>query len=201
MPDRLGKLDRLEFLKELVDLRSQLSATRATADASVPSAQSTQFQCLALLGEIDEKNSSLKEHEVRVNRLGEQLDLLQKDLQARESSQKQLKDDVLRMEYDILQAIAKAGASKDCELRKFLDEGRSKDHVYSLEAQNEGIGITVPQPRRSNSDSKQPPTSSKRKAMGTGASKLSYIWIEMGERRDNALKELRDLLATGWSSQ
>ncbi|GFY89115.1 hypothetical protein Acr_06g0010550 [Actinidia rufa] len=110
------------FLKELVDLRSQLSATRATADASVPSAQSTQFQCLALLGEIDEKNSSLKEHEVRVNRLGEQLDLLQKDLQARESSQKQLKDDVLRMEHDILQAIAKAGAIKDCELGKFLDE-------------------------------------------------------------------------------
>ena len=112
----------MQFLKELDDLRSQLSATRAIADASAASAESTQLPCLALLGEIDEKNSSLKEHEVHVNRLGEQLDLLQKDLQARESSQKQLKDDVLRMEHDILQAIAKAGANKDCELRKLLDE-------------------------------------------------------------------------------
>ena len=73
----------MQFLKELVDLRSHLSANRATADASAASAQSTQFQCLALLGEIDEKYSSLKEHEVHVNSLGEQSDLLQEDLQAR----------------------------------------------------------------------------------------------------------------------
>lgn len=103
-------------------MRSQLSATKATADASAASAQSAQLQCLALLKELDEKNTSLKEHEVRVNRLGEQLDLLQKDLQVREFSQKQLKDDVLRIEHDIMQAITKAGASKDCELRKILDE-------------------------------------------------------------------------------
>ena len=55
------------------------------------------------------------------------MDLLQKDLRARESSQKQLKDDVLRMEHDILQAIAKAGASKDGELRKLLDEVSPKN--------------------------------------------------------------------------
>ncbi|XP_057963122.1 nuclear envelope-associated protein 2-like isoform X1 [Malania oleifera] len=111
-----------KYLKELDDLRSQLSATQAIANTSAASAQSAQFQCLELLKELDEKNSSLKEHEDRVSRLGGQLDLLQKDLQARESSQKQLKDEVLRIEQDIMQAVAKAGASKDCELRKILDE-------------------------------------------------------------------------------
>lgn len=111
-----------QYIKELDDLRSQLSATQATADASAASAQSAQLQCLALLKELDEKNSSLKEHETRVNKLGEQLDLLQKDLQAREFSQKQLKDEVSRVEHDIMQALAKAGTDKDCELRKILDE-------------------------------------------------------------------------------
>lgn len=109
------------------DLRSQLSVTQATADASAASAQSAQLSCLALLKELDEKNSSLKEHEDRVTRLGEQLDNLQKDLQARESSQKQLKDEVLRIEHDIMQAVAKAGANKDCELRKLLDEVSPKN--------------------------------------------------------------------------
>lgn len=109
------------------DLRSQLSATRATADASAESAQSAQLQCLALIKELDEKNSSLKAHEDRISRLGDQLDNLQRDLQARESSQKQLKDDVLRIEHDIMQAISKSGASKDCELRKLLDEVSPKN--------------------------------------------------------------------------
>ncbi|KAF8401225.1 hypothetical protein HHK36_012154 [Tetracentron sinense] len=116
-----------QYLKELDDLRSQLSATQATAEASAVSAQSAQLQCLALLKELDEKNSSIKEHEDSVNRLGEQLDQLQKDLQAREASQIQLKDEILRMEQDIMQAVSKAGASKDCELRKILDEVSPKN--------------------------------------------------------------------------
>ena len=116
-----------QHLKELDDLRSQLSVTQATAAASAASAQSAQLQCLALLKELDAKNSSLKDHEVHVNRLGEQLDLLQKDLQAREFSQKHLKDEVLRIEHGIMQAIAKAGISKDCELRKVLDEVSPKN--------------------------------------------------------------------------
>lgn len=109
------------------NVRSQLSATRATADASAASAQSAQLQCLALVKELDEKNSSLKEHEDRVNRLGEQLDNLQKNLQSREVSQKQLKDEVLRIEQEIMQAVAKSGAKKDCELRKILDEVSPKN--------------------------------------------------------------------------
>lgn len=117
----------MQYLKDLDDLRSQLSATRATADASAASAQSAQFQCLALIKELNEKSSSLKDHEDRVNRLGEQLEHLQNDLQARESSQKQLKDEVLRIEHEIMQAVVKAGAGKDCELRKLLDEVSPKN--------------------------------------------------------------------------
>nr|XP_028957212.1 nuclear envelope-associated protein 2-like isoform X1 [Malus domestica]XP_028957213.1 nuclear envelope-associated protein 2-like isoform X1 [Malus domestica]XP_028957214.1 nuclear envelope-associated protein 2-like isoform X1 [Malus domestica]XP_028957215.1 nuclear envelope-associated protein 2-like isoform X1 [Malus domestica] len=116
-----------KFLTELDGLRSQLSATQATADISAASAQSAQLQCLALLKELDEKNCSLKEQDDRVIRLGEQLDNLQKDLKARECSQKQLKDEVLRIENDIMQAIAKAGVNKDCELRKILDEVSPKN--------------------------------------------------------------------------
>lgn len=112
---------------ELDNVRSQLSATKATADASAASAQSAQLQCLALLKELDVKNSSLKEHEDRVIRLGEQLDNLEKDLQSREASQKQLKDEVSRIEQEIMQAVAKAGAKKDCELRKILDEVSPKN--------------------------------------------------------------------------
>lgn len=112
----------MQHLKELDDLRTQLVATRATADASAASAQSSKLQCLELQKELDEKNNSLREHEERVIRLGEQLDNLQKDLQARESSQKQLRDEVFRIEHDIMEALAKAGENKDCELRKILDE-------------------------------------------------------------------------------
>ena len=116
-----------QYLRELDDLRSQLSVTQATADASAASAQSAQLQCLVLLKELDEKNSSLKEHEDHVTRLGKRLDNVQKDLQARESSQKQLRDEVLRIEQDIMQAVPKAGANKECELRKLLDEVSPKN--------------------------------------------------------------------------
>ncbi|XP_065854815.1 nuclear envelope-associated protein 2-like [Euphorbia lathyris] len=116
-----------KYLSELDGIRTQLNATQATADASAASAQSAQLQCLTLIKELDVKTSSLKEHEDRVTRLGEQLDNLQKHLQTRESSQKQLKDEVLRIEQDIMQALAKAGASKDCELRKLLDEVSPKN--------------------------------------------------------------------------
>jgi chromosome segregation ATPase len=77
-----------------------------------------------LLKELNEKDCSLKEHELRVNKLGEQLDLLQKDLQARELSQRQLKDEVTRIETDIMDAVAKAGSKsdKDNELLKILSD-------------------------------------------------------------------------------
>lgn len=111
-----------QYLHELDDLRLQLSVTQATAEASAASAKSAQSQCLSLLKELNEKDSSLKEHELRVNKLGEKLDLLQKDLEARELSQRQLKDEVLRIETDIMDAVAKAGSNKDTELLKILSD-------------------------------------------------------------------------------
>ncbi|XP_006654020.1 nuclear envelope-associated protein 2-like [Oryza brachyantha] len=123
-----------QYLHELDDLRSKLSVTQATAEASAASAKSAQSQCLSLLKELNEKDSSLKEHELRVNKLGEQLDLLQKDLEAREYSQRQLKDEVLRIETDIMDAVAKAGSNKDNELLKILSDvsPRNIDNLNKL---------------------------------------------------------------------
>ncbi|KAE8798362.1 tropomyosin-like [Hordeum vulgare] len=110
------------YLDDLDDLKSRLSVTQATAEASAASAKSAQSQCLSLLKELNEKDRSLKEHELRVNKLGEQVGLLQKDLEARELSQRQLKDDVLRIETDIMGAVSRAGSSKDDELLKVLSD-------------------------------------------------------------------------------
>ncbi|XP_055961205.1 nuclear envelope-associated protein 2-like [Mercurialis annua] len=206
-----------KYLNKLDSLRSQLSATQATADASAASAQSAQLQCLALLKELDMKNSSLKEHEDRVTRLGEQLDNLQNDLQARESSQKQLKDEVLRIEQDIMQAISKAGAGKDCELRKLLDEvspknfekinrllvvkdqeiASLKDEIRIMSAhwklKTKDLETQLEKQRRADQELKK------------RVLKLEFCLQEarsqtrklqrMGERRDKALKELREQLA------
>ncbi|KAJ9696784.1 hypothetical protein PVL29_008812 [Vitis rotundifolia] len=119
--------DANRFLKELDDIRLQLSGTQATADISARSAQSAQLQCLALAKELNVKNSALKEHEDRANRLAEQLNMLHIDLEAREASQKQLKDEVLRIEKDIMQAVSRAEKGKNCELMKILDEVSPKN--------------------------------------------------------------------------
>ncbi|KAF2324076.1 hypothetical protein GH714_006502 [Hevea brasiliensis] len=189
LEDRNGQLQASattaeKYLKELDGLRSQLVATQATADASAASAQSAQLQCLSLLKELDVKNSSLKEHEDRMTRLGEQLDNLQKDLQARESSQKQLKDEVLRIEQDIMQAIAKTGAGKDCELRKLLDEVSPKNFEKInklLIVKDEEIAKLKDEIRIMSAHWKL---------------KTKELETQMGERRDKALKELREQLAT-----
>ncbi|KAK7269469.1 hypothetical protein RIF29_22196 [Crotalaria pallida] len=207
-----------EYLKELDDLRKQLVTTRATADASAASAQSAQLRCLELIKELDEKNSSLREHEDRVTRLGEQLENLQKDLQARESSQRQLKDEVMRIEHDIMQALAKAGENKDCELRKILDEVsprnfdkmnkllvvkdeeilKLKDEIKIMSAhwklKTKELESQLEKQRRADQDLKK------------RVLKLEFCLQEarsqtrklqrMGERRDKAIKELRDQLAS-----
>lgn len=206
-----------KYLTELDGLRSQLAATRATADVSAASAQSAQLQCLALIKELDAKNTSLKEHEERVTRLGEQLDKLQKDLQARESSQRQLKDEVMRIEHDIMQAISLAGDSKECELRKLLDEvspknsdkmnkllavkdeeiAKLKDEIRVMSAhwklKTKELESQLEKQRRADQELKK------------RVLKLEFCLQEaraqtrrlqrMGERRDKALKELRDQLA------
>ncbi|OIW17462.1 hypothetical protein TanjilG_22574 [Lupinus angustifolius] len=117
----------MKYLKELDDLRTQLSAARASADANAASAQSAQLQYFELLQELNEKNKLLIEHEDYVLSLVKQLENIQKDLLARESSQMQLKDGVLRIEHDIMEVLAKAGENKDCALRKVLDEVSRKN--------------------------------------------------------------------------
>lgn len=207
-----------KYLKELDELRCQLTSTQATADASAASAQSAQTQCLVLLKELDEKNNSLKEHEDRVKKLAEQLDNLEKDLRAREASQMQLKDEVVRVEHDIMQAVARAGASKDCELRKLLDEvspknieqinmllndkddqiAKLKDEIRILSAHwkltTKEMESQLEKHRKADQDLKK------------RVLKLEFCLQEarsqtrklqrMGERRDKAIKELRDKLAT-----
>ncbi|XP_060167411.1 nuclear envelope-associated protein 2-like isoform X2 [Lycium barbarum] len=215
---QVSAINTEKYVKQLDDLRSQLSTTQATANASAASAQSAQLQCLALLKELDEKNSSLKEHEVRVNRLGEQLDLLQKDLQARETSQKQLKDEVVRIEHDIMQALAKSSANKDCELRKILDEVSPKNIEKMnklLTNKDEEIAKLRDEIRimsahwRLKTNELESQLEKHRRAdqeLKKRIMKLEFCLQEartqtrklhrMGERRDKAIKELRDQLAT-----
>ncbi|KAH8490703.1 hypothetical protein H0E87_023012 [Populus deltoides] len=211
------KNGQLQYLTELDGLRSQFAATRATADASAASAQSVQLQCLALIKELDAKNSSLKEHEDRVSRLGDQLDNLQKDLQARESSQRQLKDEVMRIEHDIMRAISQAGDSKDCELRKLLDEVSPKNFDKMnkfLVVKDEEIAKLKDEIRVMSTHWKlktkelESQLEKQRRAdqeLKKRVLKLEFCLQEaraqtrrlqrMGERRDKALKELRDQIA------
>ncbi|KAK1317508.1 hypothetical protein QJS10_CPA05g00102 [Acorus calamus] len=206
----------LLYIKDLDDLRSQLSVSHATAEASAASAESAQQQCLALLKELDEKNMSIKEHEVRVNKLAEQLNHLQKDLQAREVSQTQLKDEVLRMERDIVQSIAKAGINKDCELRKILAEVSPKNFENiskHLDAKDEEIARLRDEIRIMSvhwqHKTKELETQLEKQRRVDQELKKRIVKLEfclqearsqtrklqrMGERRDKALKELRDQL-------
>ncbi|KAL0552378.1 hypothetical protein IC582_011487 [Cucumis melo] len=222
LEERDGKLKAsattaTKYLHELDGLRLQLAATQATADASAASAQSAQNQCLVLLKELDEKNTSIKEYEDRVKRLGEQLDNLQKDLQARESSQKQLKDEVMRVEHDILEALAKSGVSKDCELRKILDEvsprnlekinklliakdeeiAKLKNEIKMMSAhwklKTKELESQLEKQRRADQELKKRVLKLEfcLQEARTQTRKLQRI----GERREKAIKELRDQLA------
>ncbi|XP_044483419.1 nuclear envelope-associated protein 2-like [Mangifera indica] len=207
-----------KYLKRLDDLQEQLVCTQATADASATSAQAAQLQCSVLVKELDEKNNSLKEHEDRVTRLGEQLHHLQKDLQAREFSQKLLKDEVLRIEHDIMQAVAKAEANKDCEVRKLLDEFSPKN----LEKMNKLLVVKDEEIAKLRDEVRIMSAHWKLKAKDLESQlekqrradqelkkrvlKLEFCLQEaraqtrklqrVGEHRDKALKELREQLAT-----
>ncbi|GAB2277323.1 hypothetical protein Dimus_012031 [Dionaea muscipula] len=202
-----------KYLEELDELRYQLTATKATVDASVASAQSAQLQCFSLLKELDEKNHSLKEHEARVQRLAEQLDNLQNELQAREFSQKQLKDEVVRVEHDIMEAIAKTGVNKDSELRKVLDEVSPmnletmnqllttkdeeivnlKDEMRILSATLKEIESQFEKHRRADQDLKKRVLKLEFSLQESRSQtrKLQRI----GERRDKVIKELKDQLS------
>ncbi|KAJ4775930.1 hypothetical protein LUZ62_060192 [Rhynchospora pubera] len=214
---RLSSSTTQQFLVELDDLRSQLSVTRATAESSAESAESAQAQCSSLLEELNEKQISLKQHEDRVNRLGEQVEHLQKLLETRELSHQQLRDEVLQMEKEITSAVSKAGSDRDSELRRVLEEvspknienlnrllsakdeeiARLRDEIRILSAhwinKTKELESQLEKQRRTDQELKK-------KIL-----KLEFCLQEsrsqirklqrMGERRDKALKELRDLVA------
>ncbi|KAM0954575.1 hypothetical protein DsansV1_C01g0012511 [Dioscorea sansibarensis] len=207
-----------QHLKELDDLRSQLSITQTAAKASAASAESAQFQCVSLLKELDEKNNSLKEHEIRVNKLAEQLNHLQKDLETRELSQKQLKDEVMRMEEEIMHAISKSGANKDCKLMKIFDEVSAKnienlqkhlnskdeeiaklrDEIRFLSAhwkhKTKELESQLEKHRRADQELKKRIVKLEF-CLQEARSQTRKLQRVMGERRDKALKELRDQIA------
>ncbi|GAB2288074.1 Nuclear envelope-associated protein 2 [Dionaea muscipula] len=123
----------------------------------------------------------------------------------------------MRVEHDIMEVVAKAGVNKDCELWKLLDEvspknlekmnklltgkdeeiSRLKDEIRILSAYRKlktGNGIAVRNQQRAYQELKK------------RVLKLEFCLQEarsqtrklqrMGERRDKAIKELRDQLST-----
>uniref|UniRef100_A0A0E0FKE7 Uncharacterized protein n=1 Tax=Oryza nivara TaxID=4536 RepID=A0A0E0FKE7_ORYNI len=113
-------------------LRSQISVAQATAEASAESAMLARLQCLSLSGG-HEKINSLGECELRVKKVEEQLDLVQKFLEAKELSQleknqmttvHELKKKVLKLECTLkvsraqLRKLHKMGERRDKPLKK-----------------------------------------------------------------------------------
>ncbi|XP_078443520.1 nuclear envelope-associated protein 2-like [Wolffia australiana] len=111
-----------QSLKDMEKLKDELSSALAAAEASAALSESAETRCLILRRELEEKDLSLIEHEERVNKMGEQLILLQKDLEERERSQHLLKGEVLRIEKVMMEAMAEAGSSKELDLRRILEE-------------------------------------------------------------------------------
>lgn len=207
-----------KYLGELDDLRTELTVAKVTADASAASAQLAQMECLALVKDLDEKNNSIKQLENRVKSLAEQLDKLQEDLQVRESSQRQLKDEVQRVQRDIMESVVKAGVSNDLELRKALNEVSPKN----FEETNRLLSQKDQEIAKLRDEIKVLSTHWKLKTQELETQlekhrtadqelkkrvlKLEFCLQEsrsqarklqrMGERRDKAIKELKDQLAT-----
>lgn len=102
-----------KYVKELGDIKSQLEATQATAEASALSAESAKSQCRQLSKHLHERTGSLKGQEDLVTRLGEQLENLQKELKARECSQKQLRDEVSKVQSDVMRVVASDVRTKE----------------------------------------------------------------------------------------
>ncbi|KAH0856234.1 hypothetical protein HID58_084495 [Brassica napus] len=195
------------FLEEVDDLRSQLASTKETAETSAASAQSTQLQCSVISQQLDDKTRSLREHQDRVTQLANQLDNLQRDLRTRECSQKELSD-------EITEAVAKSGKDMECELRKILEEvspksiermnrllsvkdeeiAKLKDEVRLMSAhwklKTKGLETQLEKQRRTDQELKKKVVKLEfcLQEAGSQTRKLQ----RMGEKRDKAIKELRD---------
>uniref|UniRef100_A0A0D3E174 Uncharacterized protein n=2 Tax=Brassica TaxID=3705 RepID=A0A0D3E174_BRAOL len=192
------------FLEEVDDLRSQLASTKETAETSAASAQSTQLQCSVISQQLDDKTRSLREHQDRVTQLANQLDNLQRDLRTRECSQKELSDEVIRIERKDM----------ECELRKILEEvspksiermnrllsvkdeeiAKLKDEVRLMSAhwklKTKGLETQLEKQRRTDQELKKKVVKLEfcLQEAGSQTRKLQ----RMGEKRDKAIKELRD---------
>ncbi|KAJ6796155.1 myosin-11-like [Iris pallida] len=131
-----------QYQRDLDELRTQLAGTRTAADASAASAKAAQSQCLSLMNELDEKNNALNRQKYQVSKLEEQLEFLQQNLKARETTQKQLRDDISRLEIDLMLSVVASAGWKEFELRKILEEASTKEFCIfneRLEAKNEEI--------------------------------------------------------------
>ncbi|KAL0718127.1 hypothetical protein Bca4012_067449 [Brassica carinata] len=203
-----------KFLEEVDDLRSQLTLTKETAETSAASAQSTKLQYSKLAEQLDDKTRSLREHQDRVTQLSHQLDRLQRDLRTRECSQIELSDAVMRIERQITEAVAKSGKDKECELRKLLEEvspkkfermnrllsvkdeeiAKLKDEIRLMSAhwklKTKELESQLEKQRRTDQELKKKVL--KMEFCLQEARSQTRKLQSMGEKRDKAIKELRD---------
>ncbi|MCO5577955.1 hypothetical protein L7F22_031792 [Adiantum nelumboides] len=111
-----------QYLRELVDGRARLGSVRETAEAHALSAATGQSQCKVLMKELEMKNEALIEQDEYARKLSQQLLDLQLELKKREGSQKQLKEEVQKMEAEMKLAVAKMINQKDSELQSSLQD-------------------------------------------------------------------------------
>ncbi|KAK4802058.1 hypothetical protein SAY86_000261 [Trapa natans] len=188
-----------KYMKEVDDLRSQLASRQETAEASAAAAELTRLECLALTKELDVKNMYLKHQEDRVSKLAEQLDSLQKDLQARESFQRQLGVEVKQAVATVfdevspnsLNKINKFLAVKDKEIAKLKDEIRVMTAHWKMKTKE--LDLQLEKQKQADRDLKK------------RVLKLEFCIQEaraqmrklqrIGDRREKTINELRDQLS------
>ncbi|KAJ7237700.1 hypothetical protein O6H91_Y444700 [Diphasiastrum complanatum] len=130
-----------QYLKELVDARGQLADAQALVDSKSESALSAQFQ-LNLSKELEEKALLVHERDREIVVLKQQLSKLRQDLHQSESSQKELRGEVERLQAEVQVAIGKANPYSSSTVEKFLGEVSSRSaeqFAVHLNAKNEEI--------------------------------------------------------------
>ncbi|CAN8269631.1 unnamed protein product [Cochlearia groenlandica] len=207
-----------KFIKDLKEFRLELDFTKKTAEESGKSAQSTKIQCAMLKTQLDDKTRSLREQEDRLASLWHQLNNLQRDMSLRDCSEKQLREVFTRIEREIKEAIAKDVISstnraihklredastmdlesmnglveaKDEAITKLKDEirlmsGHWKHKTKELESQ-------VEKQRRTDKDMKKKVLRLEFCLQETRSQTRKLQ--RRGERRDNEIKEIRDLIS------
>eukprot|EP00252_Welwitschia_mirabilis_P004220 TRINITY_DN1447_c0_g1_i1.p1 TRINITY_DN1447_c0_g1~~TRINITY_DN1447_c0_g1_i1.p1 ORF type:complete len:334 (+),score=67.59 TRINITY_DN1447_c0_g1_i1:456-1457(+) len=117
-----------QYQRELQDVKSSLQHLEESAEVNEAIARCAELQSTSLLKELEEKNSLLHDYEDRILTLDQRIHELNQCLSSREDYQRNLKDEILRIEHDISFALAHATAQKDCQLRKILEEVSAKNY-------------------------------------------------------------------------